>query len=124
MSETELEIVTVLEEARIAATVEQDLETLDRLLSDDLCYVHSSGMVDTKRTFIDNAQNGPLRYVSLERRTVEARLAGDGTALFTGEASIGVEFGGDPIDLEVRFLSVWVQHDGAWQFEAWHSARL
>lgn len=124
MSETELEIVTVLEDARITATVQQDDETLERLLSDDLQYVHSNGMVDSKRSFIDNVQNGPLKYVTFERRNVEARMAGEGTALFTGEASIQVEFGGEPIDLEVRFLAVWVQHDGAWRFEASHSASL
>ena len=51
-------------------------------------------------------------------------MAGEGTALFTGEASIRVELAGDPIDLEVRFLAVWVKHDGAWRFEAWQTARI
>ncbi len=124
MSDTELEIVSVLEDARITAMVQRDDETLERLLSDDLYYMHSSGNVDTKRTFIDNVQNGPLTYTSIERRGVEGRVAGEGTALFTGEASIRVELAGDPIDLEVRFLAVWVKHDGAWRFEAWQTARI
>ena len=36
MSDTELEIVSVLEDARITAMCEQDDETLDRLLSEEL----------------------------------------------------------------------------------------
>ena len=124
MSDTELEIVSVLEDARIAAMVQQDAETLRRLLSDDLHYVHSSGNVDTKATFIDNVQNGPVQYRSIERRNEAGRLAGDGTALFTGEASIRVEVGGDPLDLEVRYLAVWARHDGTWRFEAWQTALI
>ena len=43
MSDTALELVSVLEDARIAAMCEQDAETLDGLLSEAMVYTHSSG---------------------------------------------------------------------------------
>ncbi|MEO0494302.1 MAG: nuclear transport factor 2 family protein [Actinomycetota bacterium] len=120
MSDTELEIVSVLEDARITAMCEQRAETLERLLSDDLVYTHSSGSVDTKASFLDSVRNGPVQYRTVERSEDVVRLVGD-TALFSGRAAIHLEFDGHPVDLDLRYLAVWVQHDGAWRFEAWHS---
>ena len=122
MTSTELAAVQALEDERISAMCSQDAETLDRLLSDELYYMHSSGSVDTKASFLDAVRNGPLRYKTVERRDVEARLAGDATAIFTGEASIHVEFDGAGFDLELRFVAVWVRHADAWRFEVWQSA--
>lgn len=124
MSDTELQIVTGLETARISALTTQDADTLERLLSDSMVYVHSTGMVDTKRSFIDNVRNGPIQYRAVERHDVEGHLAGDGTAVFTGTADAKVEFKGSPIDLRFRFLAVWAKHGDAWRFEAWHSASI
>ena len=120
MSETDLEIVSVLEDARITAMCTQDDETLERLLSDDLVYTHSSGSVDTKETFLHSVRNGPVQYKTIERSEDSVRLVGD-TALFSGRAAIHLEFGGHPVDLDLRYLAVWVQVDGTWRFEAWHS---
>lgn len=120
MSDTDLEIVSVLEDARITAMCEQDDEALDRLLSDAMVYTHSSGSVDTKATFLDNVRNGPVQYKTIDRSEDSVRLVGD-TALFSGRAAIHLEFGGHPVDLDLRYLAVWVQVDGTWRFEAWHS---
>lgn len=123
MSDTDLDIVTVLEEARLAATTEQDAETLERLLSDDLVYTHSSGAVDTKASFLEHVRNGPIQYRQIVRSDQSARLAGD-TALFTGRAEIHVDFDGHRVDLDLRYLAVWARVDGTWRFEAWHSTPI
>ena len=47
--------------------------------------------------------------------------AGEGTVLFRGEAAVTVEFDGNPLDLDFRYLAVWVKHGGGWRFEAWQS---
>ena len=101
MSDTALELVSVLEDARIAAICEQDAETLEGLLSEAMVYAHSSGSVDTKASFLDNVRNGPVQCRSVERSDHTARLAGD-TAQFSGRAKIHVEFDGHPPDLDLR----------------------
>jgi hypothetical protein len=120
--DTDLEMVEVLEDARITALCEQDAETLERLLSDSMVYVHSTGLVDTKRSFLDHVHNGPIQYRSFERRNVEAYAATDSAVVIRGEAAAQVEFDGNPLELDFRYLAVWVKHDGAWRFEAWQSA--
>lgn len=122
MSETDLQLVRGLEDARIAALCGQDAETLERLLSDSMVYVHSTGLVDTKESFLAHVRNGPIQYRTFERRDVESHAAGDGTVIFRGSAAAGVEFDGNPLALDFRYLAVWAKHDGAWRFEAWQSS--
>ena len=110
MSDTALEHVSVLEDARIASMREQDADTLDGLPSEAMVYAHSSGSVDIKASFLDNVRNGPVQYRSVERSD---HNAGD-TALFSGRAKIHVEFDGHPPDLDLRYLAVWARVDGAW----------
>ena len=124
MSDDALEMVEVLEDARVTALCEQDAGTLERLLSESMVYVHSTGLVDTKESFLGHVRNGPIQYRTFERRDVEAYLAGEHTVIIRGEAAAGVEFDGHPLDLQFRFLAVWVRHDGAWRFEAWQSSSV
>lgn len=121
MTHADLDAVRSLEDARIAALCSQDAEALERLLSDSMVYVHSSGMIDTKGSFLGHVRNGPIQYKTFERRDVEAHAAGEGTVLFRGEAAVTVEFDGNPLDLDFRYLAVWVKHGGGWRFEAWQS---
>ena len=121
MTETTIEHVEALEDARIAAMCSQDAETLERLLSDSMVYVHSTGLVDSKETFLGHVRNGPIQYRSFDRRDVVAYAATDTTVIFRGEAAVKVEFGGNPLDLDFRYLAVWVKHPDAWRFEAWQS---
>ncbi|MDG1367314.1 MAG: nuclear transport factor 2 family protein [Acidimicrobiales bacterium] len=118
----ELQVVMALEDARVAALCEQDADTLDRLLSDSMVYVHSTGLLDTKQSFLDHVRHGPIQYKSFERSNVEAHAAGNETVIVRGVAAAGIEFDGKPIDLNFRYLAVWVQHGGAWRFEAWQSS--
>ena len=120
----ELQVVMALEDARVAALCEQDADTLDRLLSDSMVYVHSTGLLDTKQSFLDHVRHGPIQYKSFERSNVEAHAAGNETVIVRGVAAAGIEFDGKPIDLNFRYLAVWVQHGGAWRFEAWQSSNI
>ncbi|MEM9466859.1 MAG: nuclear transport factor 2 family protein [Actinomycetota bacterium] len=121
MTDTDLDAVARLEDARIAAMCSQDADTLERLLSDSLVYVHSSGLVDTKASFLGHVRNGPIQYKTFERRDVEASAASDVAVIIRGEAAVGIEFDGNPIDLDFRYLAVWVKHGTDWRFEAWQS---
>jgi hypothetical protein len=44
--------VLAAEKARTTALVQGDIATLEKLLADDLTYVHASGKVDTKASFL------------------------------------------------------------------------
>ncbi|MXX52450.1 MAG: nuclear transport factor 2 family protein, partial [Dehalococcoidia bacterium] len=51
-----------LEEERLAAMVAADVDTLDRVLADDLRYVHTTAAIDTKESLTSGLASGRLNY--------------------------------------------------------------
>jgi hypothetical protein len=111
------------EDARIAAMIKPDPAALEELLADDLSYVHSSGVVDTKQEFVESVRSGRLKYKSFEREGLASRFYGD-VAVLTGRANVMVLSSGAELDVRVRFTEVWVKRDGKWRMAAWHSTRV
>lgn len=116
MSQSE---ISALEEQRFQAQVAGDLAALDRLLSDQLVYTHSSASVDTKASFVESIKTR-RPYQTVERSGEEVRLHGD-TAVVTGQARIELN-GGNRLNL--RYTDVWVKGPNGWQMVAWQSTRL
>jgi hypothetical protein len=116
-----------LESRRIAAMVQQDMATLDRMLADDLTYTHSNGTTDTKDSFMELVRNpgDHGRYLGVDYRHAEAVPLGD-AAIVRGIAQITLEGTGGRPDRSypVLFLDVWARHDGAWRLKAWQATRL
>jgi Domain of unknown function (DUF4440) len=92
---TDLDAVLAADSTRTAAMVDRDLGALDALIADDCRYVHSTGVVDTKRSYLDKLADGTIGYtwITAADRTVvdlgsailmsfvmEAELVLDGTA--------------------------------------------
>src|SRR5262249_23275095 len=73
------------EAERPAAVVKTHVATLTDLLGDDLSYIHSSGVTDTKSSFIGLLKSGDLKYRSISESDVKARVYGD-LVLLTGKA--------------------------------------
>lgn len=115
--------VTDAERQRLEAMVSRDDQLLARMLSEQSYYCHSSGTLDTKESFLDNIVHGPIVYRSIRRSEEHVRVEGT-TALFTGRVAIHVEVGGHPVDLDLRYLAVWIERETGWTFEAWQSTPI
>ena len=117
--------VLATERARTAALDSDDLGTLDKLLADDLTYVHASGKVDTKHTLLDAIHSGQVHYISWTAKRLSARVIGD-TAVLDGEYLVRVtdrRVKPDPFDVNIFILAVYARRDGRWQQIAWQSTR-
>jgi uncharacterized protein YciI len=112
-----------LEARRFKAMTDQDTAALDRLLSDDLTYTHSSARVDSKAQFISSIRSGELKYLSIVPDDLKVRVYGN-TAVVTGRAAIKVENHDRPTTMELRFTDTYVLQGGGWQMVAWESTRI
>jgi hypothetical protein len=56
--------VLAAEQARTAALEHSDVATLERIMADEVTYIHASGKVDTKESYLDAIRSGQLRYIS------------------------------------------------------------
>lgn len=114
------EEIRALETKRYAAMLARDIKTLDDMFHEELLYTHSSGVVDTKSTYLAAIASGATRYLSARRRDERIRIVAD-TAFITGQADLDVEIGGEKKALKIRFLNAWVKTPAGWKFIAWQS---
>ena len=117
------EIIRALDAERMGAMVAGDLETLGRILADDLSYVHTSAAIDTKSSILESIGNGRLNYQKMAARNVKVRDYGD-TAVVRGKADVEVTSGGNDLTFSLEFTEVYVNAGAGWQMVAWQSTRL
>lgn len=115
--------IKALDGERMRAMVSGDIETLGRILADDMTYVHTSAAVDTKESIMTSIGNGNLNYHKMAARNVLVRDKGN-AAVVTGEADVEVTSGGNDLTFSLRFTDVYVNGDAGWQMVAWQSTRL
>jgi len=110
--------VQALEENRIALTVTGDFDGLERCLSDNLAYGHSTGTLDTKASMLKLLRERTVEYVSIvSELDVATRLAPD-VLLASGLLTTKVKVVGQLKELSGRYMVVWRQSDGQWKLEA------
>jgi len=115
--------ILALEERRYAAMTTNDVHALEALFHDDLLYVHSTGVADTRASYLEALRTGKTRYKSAQRSDEHVRFAGD-AALVTGRAKFEVEVDGKHKSLNLAFLDVWTRTPAGWKFIAWQSCSL
>jgi hypothetical protein len=116
-------VVKAAELARFEAATKNDLDTLGKLLADDLTYTHSTGVLETKEVFLASLKSGKLQFKTIEPADLQVRVF-DKTAVINGTAKVSVVSEGKPKDLSLRYTDVWVNRAGKWQMVAWQSVKL
>jgi Domain of unknown function (DUF4440) len=112
--------ILALETQRVAAMVNKDMATLDRLLADDLSYTHSGGTTDTKASFMTLIKERG-RYLGVDYSNTQVVPWGGNTVVVRGRAQIRLE---GTAGYPVLFVDVWALRNGAWQMVAWQATRL
>jgi ketosteroid isomerase-like protein len=100
--------ILALEDKRFGAMIARDFKALEAMLHGDLLYTHSSGVTDTKATWLQAMQSGKTKYKSVNCTDRKVRVIGD-VALVTGRAAIEAEIGGQPRSLKLLFLNAWAK---------------
>ena len=112
-----------LEDRRYRAMIDGDLDTLETLLGDGLVYTHSSGLVDSKASYLDKLRSKHVIYQKAERPEETIQTQGD-TAVITGEMRLEVLLDGQPKAMRNRFMNVWARGPRGWQMVALQSTPL
>jgi len=116
------EKIIELDRQRMDAMAKKDIAALNKLISNDLVYTHSSARLDTKESLIGAMESGRTVYTAVVPSDVKAQDFGD-TVVLTGNARISVNSGGNAMNFGVRFTDVYVNKGGQWQMVAWQSTR-
>jgi len=112
-----------LDEERSRAMIAADAAALERLMSDDIVYTHSSGRLDSKKSFIASIAGGTVKYRRINRKEAATSLR-EGFAFLTGAVEIDVETGGKVLNLNLRFSNVWERTAKGWHQIVWQSTPI
>lgn len=117
------EVIRQREQQRVKYLVSRDYDRLDKMTSPTLSYSHSNGAIDPKGKFLDDLRAGRVVFRGLNHRDVNIRFVSPDVAILNGLSDVEVNAGGQDQRMTLRFTIVYVQKDGEWLFEAWHSSR-
>lgn len=107
--------VAECEAALYRAMLAFDYAALDALLSDDVRYIHSTGVVETKSEYFDGLKRGLYEYGAIDILSGETREWAD-VAITTGvmEMVVGAE-GSAKHPIRLQHVLVWKREDGSWR---------
>jgi ketosteroid isomerase-like protein len=118
-----VDAIKAVDRLRFDAMVEGNATLLEQMLGEDLTYIHTTGAVDTKATFLASLRAGTLRYLSIQLEGVEVRIYG-AAAVVTGRVDMQVALDGKEAAFPARFTSVYAKRHDRWLLVAWQSTRL
>jgi hypothetical protein len=110
------------EAARFKAQMSGDGAAMNKLFGDDLVYVHSSTVVDTKKSFIESITSGNVKYRSMHQGESRVRTYG-AIAIVTGSAKFEVTVKGENRTLDLLYHAIWAKRVAGTQFVSWQATK-
>jgi hypothetical protein len=121
--ETDADDVLAAEDERYLAMAEGDLQTLDRLLADEVSYAHSSGVRDTKEQYFAKLRSGYYDYHRIDHPVERVEVVGD-TAIVVGRMTADLSVDGTRKTIDNLSLAVWTRTAQGWRLLAYAPTRL
>ncbi len=103
-----------IEAARIDATIHADGDALERIMSDDLVWIHATGRIDSKESWLQKVKSGTVKYTKMESSDVQYRVYGE-TVVVTGKGVTAFINKDGEKSANVCYTTVYVKREGAWK---------
>lgn len=113
-----------IEKQRFTAMEKKDIPFLEEVLADDLVYIHSNALTETKADFLSSIKTGKIVYEKMEVEEMQVRRYEKTTAIVNGIVHVQVQLNGKAADLRLRYTNVYIKQNGKWKMETWQSTKL
>ena len=121
-SKDEKEVLAIVESFR-QAMMNADRATLEKIAAPELVYVHSSGLLEDKASFVNNIANRKFEFKKIEYPDVTVKITGPNAVVrhkITGDtANDGV-----PATVNIGVLLVFQKQKGEWKLIARQAYKL
>jgi ketosteroid isomerase-like protein len=116
--------VAAAEQALYRAMIAQDFTMLRELLADDVVYIHSTAVAESKDAYLDGVRDGLYDYAAIDSRDVTLRILGD-AAIQTGTVVMSVGARSEPkAPITLLFTLVWKREPQGWRLWQRHATRV
>ena len=112
-----------LENAFAEAIVQNDLECIGRLVTDDWIIIDSNGEIVDRTRFFEVIKSGALTHDIMKSEDFRVRVYGE-SAVVTAITSTKGKFMGQEFSTRERATDVFVKRDGRWQCVLTHLTRF
>lgn len=108
---------------RFEAMTLADTTALNSMLADDLWYVHSNALTETKQAHLSAIASRKLVYEKMERESASVRTYGK-TALVNGKLAVRGKLNGNPFELRLFYSAVYRKKHHIWKLVNWQSTKV
>ncbi len=118
-----LELVDA-EQALYRAQIAGDVAAIGPMLADDLVYIHSTGVAESKAEYLAGVANKRYEYGRIDSRDTRMRVAG-AAATIDGIVDMTVSAHGAPKELiHLLFCLIWSRQDARWRLTFRQATRM
>ncbi|TNE62285.1 MAG: nuclear transport factor 2 family protein [Bacteroidetes bacterium] len=110
--------------ARFSAMVKRDTGTLNPYLHDQLYYLHSNGLTESKQEHLSAIASGKIVYQSMQRDSVVLVRRFGRTALVNSQVAVNGLFQKKAFSILLRYTAVYRKQKGRWRLLNWQSTRV
>jgi len=115
--------VANLEQERMTAYVKSDVAALDRIFADDLVYIHSNGVPDTKAAVVQSFASGDLKISRFDAEEIKVRQIGD-VMVAVGLVHVDLVNKGTAAKFDIRYTAIYANQGGQWRLVHVQNARI
>lgn len=117
--------ILAFEQELLEAMNRKDRATLERIIANGFTFIHSTGAMETRKEYIDNATAGNLarQNLNVERFDEELRIYGGNTAIRYSR-NVMRDKTGNTIVHRMRNIAVYINLSGRWQWASGQSTKL
>lgn len=112
-----------MESRRFNAMTQADTNALRPMLADDLVYIHSNSLRESKSDHLLAIGSRKLVYEKLDRKEGQVRIFGK-TAIVNGVVNAKGVLNGNPFDIRLIYTAIYRLKHGLWQLLNWQSTKI
>lgn len=116
-------VIRTCEAQRSAAMLGGHLDIFSHLFHPDLTYIHSSGVIDDLKSYLEKCRSGEFIYHALNHQIDKITRVGE-LAIAFGELITTVTSGGIKKRLHNRTLTAWQKTGEQWQLLVYQATAL
>lgn len=102
-----------LEQRRYTYLIDGDAQGYSRLCHPELVFVHATGAIDTRETFLASVRNAEMRYHKVEHPVHSVTIVGT-TGVVMGDVYAELSVHGAPLTLRNRVVATWAYNGTDW----------
>jgi hypothetical protein len=114
-------LASELETTKLQLMLASDTTGLASILSDELYYVHSNGIEDNKKSYLEKVGNQTFVYRRLDSSRGQVTSLGENAFSVRGAVSMEAAVGGVERRVNYIFLAIWRREHDRWRLVAQQS---